>query len=132
MIQRIQTIYLLLIFGLMLTMPFLPVAAIQTKGEYSIDLKLWESILVSISALGAIFFYKNRKIQLIVCYAILELLVLSYLFILFDLWIPTQRENLLVFEAPIVFPFFAIILDVLAIGAIQKDEKLVRATDRLR
>jgi hypothetical protein len=132
MIQRIQTVYLLLVFGLMLTMPFLPVATIKINEISSFDVKLWETLLASFAALAAIFLYKNRKIQLIVCYAILELLLLSYVFIFFDLWVNGQEEGLLLFKAPIVFPLFAVILDILAIVSIQKDEKLIRSADRLR
>jgi peptidoglycan/LPS O-acetylase OafA/YrhL len=132
MIQRIQTVYLLLVFGLMLTMPFLPVATIEINEILYIDVKLWETLLASFAALVAIFLYKKRKIQLIVCYAILGLLLLSYVFIFFDLWGNGREEGMLSFRAPIVFPFFAIILDVLAIVSIQKDEKLVRSTERLR
>jgi hypothetical protein len=132
MIQRIQTVYLFLIFGLMATMPFLPVATIKISEILSVDVKLWETLLASFAALAAIFLYKNRKIQLIVCYAIVGLLLLSNVFIFFDLWGNSREENLLLFKAPIVFPFFAIILDILAIAAIRKDEKLVRSADRLR
>jgi hypothetical protein len=132
MIQRIQTVYLLLVFGLMVTMPFLPVVTIKINDTLSFDLKLWETLLAAFAALTAVFLYKNRKIQLIVCYSILGLLLLSYEFIFLDLWVNTQGEGLLLFKAPIVFPFFAIILDILAIVSIQKDEKLVRSADRLR
>jgi peptidoglycan/LPS O-acetylase OafA/YrhL len=132
MIQRIQTVYLLLIFGLMLTMPFLPVATIKISEILSFDLKLWETLLAAFAALAAIFLYKNRKTQLIVCYAIMGLLLLSYVFIFFDLWINTQEEGLLQLKAPVVFPLFAIILDILAVVSIQKDEKLVHSADRLR
>jgi hypothetical protein len=132
MIQRIQTVYLLLISGLTATMPFLPVATIQVSEILSFDVKLWETLLASFAALAAIFLYKNRKIQLIVCYAIVELLLLSYVFIFFDLWVNSREEGLLLFKVPVVFPFFAIILDLLAIVAIRKDEKLVRSADRLR
>ncbi|MDR2087179.1 MAG: DUF4293 domain-containing protein [Dysgonamonadaceae bacterium] len=132
MIQRIQTVYLLLVFGLMLTMPFLPVATIKISEILSFDVKLWETLLAALAALAAIFLYRNRKVQLIVCFAILELLLLSYVFIFFDIWVNSQENGWLVIKAPVVFPFFAIVLDLLAIGAIRKDEKLVHAADRLR
>jgi peptidoglycan/LPS O-acetylase OafA/YrhL len=127
MIQRIQTIYLLLVCGLMGSMLFLPVA--QIAGSTSMTLSV-ESALTAILAFVAIFLYKKRKLQMNLCYVIFGLLILFYLNIIFDLWLP-NRENVDI-KVPVVFPFFALILDILALLAIRKDEKLVRSADRLR
>jgi peptidoglycan/LPS O-acetylase OafA/YrhL len=127
MIQRIQTIYLLLVSGLMASMCFLPVMQITSSTGMTL---LAESSLTAILALVAIFLFKKRKMQLNFCFGILGLLVLSYLIIIFDLWLPNRGNVSL--EVPVVFPFFALVLDLLAIRAIQKDEKLVRSADRLR
>jgi hypothetical protein len=131
MIQRIQTVYLLLVAGLMASMLFLPVATIE-----SVDAIHWsfsvESVLTALLALAAIFFYKKRPLQITFCYIILGLLVLFYLNIFFDLWLPNRGNAGLKIEVSAVFPFFALVLDILALYAIRKDEKLIRSADRLR
>jgi peptidoglycan/LPS O-acetylase OafA/YrhL len=131
MIQRIQTVYLLLVSGLMISMLFLPIITIESMETIHWSLSV-ESVLTAILALTAIFFYKKRKLQINLCYIILGLLVLSYLNIIFDLWLPNRGNTNLKIEATIVFPFFALVLDILALCAIRKDEKLVRSADRLR
>jgi uncharacterized membrane protein len=131
MIQRIQTVYLLLVAGLMASMLFLPVLTIETakvtQGYLSV-----ESVLTATLALVTIFFYKKRKWQINICYVILGLLVLSYLNTIFNLWLPNRESGNVKIEIPIVFPFFALIIDILALRAIRKDEKLIRSADRLR
>jgi len=129
MIQRIQTVYLLLIFGLMASMLFLPIADI---GSFAWVL-FAECSLTALLSLVTIFLYKKRKIQIKLCYGILGLLILSYLTIFFNFWLPNHTSDaVLSFKVPVVFPFFAIVLGVLAIRAIRKDENLVRSLDRLR
>ena len=129
MIQRVQTVYLLLIFGLMTSLLFLPIA--------NIDSFAWilfaECSLTALLSLVTIFLYKKRKLQIKFCYGILGLLILSYLIIFFNFWLPNNTSDAIVaFKVPVVFPFFAIILDILAIRAIRKDESLVRSLNRLR
>ena len=129
MIQRVQTVYLLLIFGLMVSMLFLPIA--------DIDSFTWtlfaECSLTALLAFVTIFLYKKRKLQIKLCYGVLGLLILSYLIIFFNFWLPNYTSDAVVaFKVPVIFPFFAMVLDILAIRAIQKDEKLVRSLDRLR
>jgi len=129
MIQRIQTIYLLLILGLMASMLFLPIADIDS---FSWTL-FAECSFTALLSLVTIFLYKKRKLQIKICYGILGLLILSYLIIFFNFWLPNYTsEAVVAFKIPVVFPFFAIVLDILAIRAIKKDEKLVRSLDRLR
>ncbi|MDR0506516.1 MAG: DUF4293 domain-containing protein [Dysgonamonadaceae bacterium] len=130
MIQRIQSVYLLLISGLMLAVSFLPAASLGREGDVVVMRLSVECISTAVLALVALFLYKNRKQQLTICFVILGILALSYLIILFDLWLPSH--NIIEFKPAIVFPLFAIILDALAIFAIQKDEKLVHSADRLR
>jgi hypothetical protein len=129
MIQRVQTIYLLLIFGLMVCLLFLPVATIDSF-HWTLSVECGLTALLSIIT---VFLYKKRKLQMNICYGILTLLVLSYLIIFFDFWLPSHDAGAVVeFQVPVVFPLFAIVLDILTIRAIQKDEKLVRSMDRLR
>lgn len=148
MIQRIQTIYLLLIAGLMLAMFFLPVVTIMTieraflavsplsmilaNGAYS-TLPIW--ILPSLLFIGiilpaiAIFQYNNRKKQVKTCYWILAVLILIcvFIFLLFS-----QAKTPMSFHLAVIFPVISVILDFLAIRGIKNDEKKVRAADRIR
>ncbi len=124
MIQRIQTIYLILIAGIMLAMLFLSAASIPMCIIYGIT---------GLLAFASIFYYKKRALQMQICYLVLGLIVLSYVvsFILFG--IPTaasfSNTNSIIV---IVLPLIAIIFDLLAIRGIKKDDKLVRSLDRLR
>ena len=129
MIQRIQTVWLLLIALVMAFLVYLPVAEDQ-KAEfcgisYSLILKI-VSGFVAVLSLITLFLYKKRSLQFKLCFGILFLLIVSFITI-FD-W-PIKAIN-------IIIPFFAIpisiVLSVLAIKAIRKDEKLVRSLNRLR
>jgi hypothetical protein len=129
MIQRIQTIYLLLVAGLSTITLFLPVAAIGTFNWTPFV----ECGLAAVLSIVALFLFKKRTLQVKICYAVAGLLLVSYLIALVDFWLPNYETNPdLVFKAPIVLPIFAFVLDILAIVAIQKDDKLVRSLDRLR
>ena len=129
MIQRIQTVYLLLISSLMASMLFLPIAKIDSFAW----ILYTECSLTALLSLVTVFLYKKRKLQIKLCYGILGLLILSYLIMFFNFWLPNHSSEAdIAFKAPMVFPFFAIVLDILAIHAIQKDDKLVRSLDRLR
>ena len=130
MIQRIQTIYLLLIACLMIVLLFVPVS---NNISYSWVLSLNAGIVALLSGI-TIFLYKQRKLQIKLCNVILGLLVLFYVFIfVFNLDLPLNVSiRDLGFSYTALFPFIAIIFDFLAIRGIKKDEKLVRSMDRLR
>ncbi len=124
MIQRIQTIYLILIAGIMLAMLFLSMSSIPMCLIYG---------LTAISAFIAIFYYKKRTLQINICYLILGLIVLSYVASFIITGLPTAESfsNINSIIA-ITLPLIAIVFDLLAIQGIKKDEKLVRSLDRLR
>jgi len=124
MIQRIQTVYLFFVFCLMATLVFLPFS-------YSWMVAAGAGI-VAILALIAISLYKNRKLQIKICYLILLLLLLIYaLYFIFDRRLPFPEVFRLT-RYTFVFPFISGVLVYLAIRGIKKDEKLVRSLDRLR
>ena len=121
MIQRIQSVYLFLVFCLMAITLFF-----TFSDSWTVSLG---SGIVSVLALLTIFLYKKRKVQITISKIILLLLVLIYvLYIIFD------RQYLAISEMKIscIFPLISGILIYLAIGKIKKDEKLVRSLDRLR
>ena len=133
MIQRIQTIYLLLIACLMSVVVFVPVAGTLSEiGEWCL---LGVSAITAILSCIAIFLYKNRKRQIRFCRLITGLLVVFYLVLfLSNLSFPLNLSFLqdYGFQYTVCFPLIALLFGFLAIKGIKKDEKLVRSADRLR
>ncbi|MCC8146240.1 MAG: DUF4293 domain-containing protein [Bacteroidales bacterium] len=137
MIQRIQTIWLLLIAVLSVLLIFLPTAEklnFESVSAFPFDLVFAaENGLVALLSVITIFLYKNRDLQTKMCYLILVLLVAVIATIAYDIWEPIRDTMTTVeYKIPISFPLIAIIFDLLAIRSIKKDEKLVRSLDRLR
>lgn len=147
MIQRIQSIYLLVSGILLGFLFFLPFAEIAKDG--AVYLFNYKGILldgdvmesgVAISALIAIIVamhgvailsYKKRIRQMrLVVFTILLMLGLFGLFFFFTYY--TFSGAKISFKISMVFPLVAIILDYLAIRAIGKDEALIRSIDRIR
>lgn len=132
MIQRIQTIWLFLTSVAGLLAVLLPVAGTTVLFEYVLNSILALAIILP---LATIFLYKNRKLQIKLCYAVLILFMLLYIlygifFALYPTTITASSNGVLLLWGAL--PLIAILLDVLAIRAIKKDEKLVRSLDRLR
>ena len=114
------------------------------KGVYLVQAKgnVWDSTvwgLTSVSAviptiaLFTIFQYKNRVKQIRLS-VINMLFMLGYYAVLFiNIWLISNRLNTewhLRFVT--VLPIVCMVLNYLAIGAIGKDEALVKSTDRIR
>ena len=147
MIQRIQTVYLListLLIGFLFLFPFAEIAkdgAIYIFNFHGIVqdgiLKqngVFISILIGlIMALQgvAIISYKNRTRQIRLA-VISILLILSLLGMFFFFTYYSFSDAQINFKTGILFPVVAIILDYLAILAIRKDEALIRSIDRIR
>jgi hypothetical protein len=158
MIQRIQTVFLILAFLAAVTLFFFPIAGIYSTtatykfyvygfknmvpGEASIFTfmttlpLLLLNILVAVLALVCIFLYKNRISQAkVVRMAILLNIILIAL--VFFVYAGIIEKNLATSpdyleEAGIYFPLISLIFMILANRSIMKDEKLVRSVDRLR
>jgi len=133
MIQRIQSVYLFLVFCLMAVLVIFPMANFPI---YAGDLGFYSGYfsVFAVFALITIFIYKNRKRQISMCYGMITAQVLIYVFFSFMYWKNHFPLSEFYQQASFtfVFPFIAIILLFLAIRAIRKDEKLVRSLDRLR
>jgi hypothetical protein len=143
MIQRIQTVYLLLtaIISGFLIFVFNLWKSIE-KSVFALDLLNSESPLLkgipvlflvsAVLAFVAIFIFKNRKLQFVMGrLTILINLILLGLLIYVSLTLPGEAS---VSEKGIgmFIPILAILLLVLANKAIKKDEDLVKSADRLR
>jgi len=136
MIQRIQSIYLLLVVLLGALLPFwlaLWVDAAGTvvfaKNEIAVSLVFYGSAVL---AALAIFRFKDRKSQFVLnrLNMILNLFLLGF-FVYRSLNLSGEA---LVSEKGIgmLIPVFSIVFLVLANRAIKKDEDLVKSVDRLR
>lgn len=155
MIQRIQTIYLLLATVLMSLTLFLPLATIINGANevvvkaFVVDgldgvittLPLYLGLLLSLTTallLSIIFFFKKRMLQIRLCVSAIVLLVGSAAFIglycyrLYDILSATGAEQIFTLGFASLMPIVAIIPMVLAIRGIAKDEALVRSLDRIR
>jgi hypothetical protein len=158
MIQRIQTVFLLMAFLATVALFFFPLAGIYSSTAtykfYIYELKnmvpgessmfsfmttfplLLLNIIVGAMALGAIFLYKNRVSQArVVRIAILlDIVIVGLIFFVYARIIETNLMAAPDYldEAGIYFPLIALIFLIMANRSIMKDEKLVRSVDRLR
>ncbi len=156
MIQRIQSLYLLLTVILMGILCFIPLASFLSGGEvYKLFAwgiratgphptvvvpSVYMGILLGLSILVplvTIFLYKRRLIQIRLCIVEMVLLVgmeLYVVFYLYKVWktISVQASHQLVFSVVDLFPLISLVLVYLAFRAIARDEALVRSMDRIR
>jgi len=155
MIQRIQTVYLLAIVVLSGFVIFSPLADLLNKVDnlnYLVDFKgisliqttgniiesrIWAltsvSMVVPILALIAIFSFKNRVKQIRLTVINMFFILCFYIFLVLYLWPACGRLHAdWHLRIVTVFPLVNLILSYLAIGAIGKDEKLIKSMDRLR
>ena len=132
MIQRVQTVFLVLIlflFGVAqacLAIPKVLKYSIMTCVSDDFILYLSFSALL---VLTAIFFYKKRKIQLLLnrIQIFVHLLVLIILLISFKFWDEFSTEDIW-----LLVPSSSVLLLLLANKGIKKDENLIRSFDRIR
>lgn len=153
MLQRIQTVYLLIIVALMIATLFLPLAVLQQgdalfsfdatglssmTGEVVLIYPAWGlfalTAIISIIALVTIFIYKKRMLQVRLCIFNALLMLGFYGFFAFLIWtLKGQMEGAsMSVKFALSFPLVSLILDYLAIRNIGADEALVRSLDRLR
>ena len=150
MIQRIQSVYLLLAFVAIVASMMLPVGDFFKDGILSAELSnLWllttdgQHIMLPYVALFAalaiaatltiidIFLFKNRRLQMTICTIIMFIILLYVIFLGYCAYFRLQGESF----TPTLFasfPFASFILVALARKAINNDEKLIRSVDRLR
>ena len=159
MIQRIQTLYLLLVVILFAVLFFLPLAFVQTIGGTTCALNVCtlqvltepvKTISVNwlLSILGTaifllsiftIFLYEKRNVQKWLC-ILNMLLMLAFIFyagyniVHVDMLALPKLEVNNVAHPTVwaLIPVIAFILNLLAIRRIAADEKLIRSLDRIR
>ncbi len=151
MIQRIQSLYILLATGLTTATAFLSpmlfsrtgevfklgfMGVFNTAGGDSVYSTVPLTLLLLISAgisLVSFFLFKNRVLQMRLSVFSLVLMLGYYpMMFYYKMLINKELETIATFGFPVVFPVVGAILSFLAIRAIGKDEALVRSLDRIR
>lgn len=153
MIQRIQSVYLVLALIFILLMFFFPLAKFMINEEIfildsfginTVGTSTSEAIvnaipiailtgIISIVIVFSFFMHKKRSLQIrlgifnIVLMAGLCGLIWFYANSAVD-----QLNAVVHYSVPVIFPVIAIILIVLANRVIRKDENLIRSLDRIR
>ncbi|MBD0276468.1 MAG: DUF4293 domain-containing protein [Bacteroidota bacterium] len=138
MLQRIQSVWLFVAAAfdaVTFRFPFYSGDWMKDTTPYMIDLNarttIWFSILTILSAVLAlltIFLYKNRKLQLRLCY--LGIFLTVALLTLYFIEIGNFYNGTVAIW--VVFYFAVLVAYILAARGILKDEKLIRSMDRLR
>lgn len=147
MIQRIQTVYILLsaiLIGLLFSLPFAEIAfndqlflfdirgivKNDTVQENGLPLALLTGLILLLHVF-TLFIYKKRILQIrILVFTILLMIGLFGLFYFFTYYAFDHAQ--ISFKMAVIFPLLAVILDYLAIRNIGKDEALIRSIDRIR
>lgn len=155
MIQRLQSIFLLMISILMGLTVFLPIwgkvagtdriemnaiKMIQTSAGETVmeQTTVYLAIIAALTAILAlwnIFNFKNRRFQMKI--ALFSMLLIS-VFIAIEVVMTFYADGLFapevggIFAYGFFFPVAAILFNWLAIRGIKKDEDMVRSADRLR
>ncbi len=151
MIQRLQSVYLFLAAALVATCMFMPLVTIITPeepltisavGVYNPgdDAKppfdVWPlTIVTALAALLAfidIFLFRNRPLQMKVCYFITFLLIAFYVIVGIYVYYLAVNGESLQWQAALSMPVAALVLNFIAYRRIRADERLVRSADRLR
>ena len=136
MIQRIQTIYLLV--AAILSAGLIFVFHLWTNSEevpvFAKDNLLYLGLFLgsALCSLVALFSFKNRKFQFVLgrLNIIINFILLG--FFVYQSLMPPGESQISEKGVGIFIPILSIVLLVLANRAIKKDEDLVKSVDRLR
>ncbi len=152
MIQRIQTLYLLAVVALGITLCFMPVLQFVTPEEAE-TLQIWElsafayssvplqglwgltltTILIPLLALVDIFLYNKRLLQARLNIFTVMLCLGYYGVLAIYVWLAKTALGVDWHILPWAsIPLVCLVLTVMATRRILKDEALVRAADRIR
>ena len=153
MIQRIQTLWLFLVFVMATLMMFFPIASFSSENHDFI-LKIFSiesskgiiglpnpsiigilSAISSILAIGNIMQFKNRKLQIkinMIAMLINIGLLLAIFFISDKIAALENVSDIYKYEFGSYLPIVSVFLLVMANRSIRKDEALVKQSDRIR
>ncbi|MDR1814835.1 MAG: DUF4293 domain-containing protein [Tannerella sp.] len=154
MIQRIQTVYLLIVAALFAAIVFLPLASLQS-GDYLYNFDVtglnsavtqelvyptWSLLalacIVCVFSFTIIFMYKKRVTQIRLCVYNALLIIGFCLLFGFYLWRFSNSPDLpdlsISIRLWVAFPIIALIINYLALRNIGADEAMIRSLERLR
>jgi nitrate/nitrite transporter NarK len=127
MIQRIQSVYLLLVTALMAALAIITKEVLLHSVVFAV---------LGVISLITIFLYKNRKRQIGIAAILLLLLIIAFIYVNYINWqvfhFRPDIETAVIGAVIGIISLVSAILAFLAIRSIKKDEKLVRSLDRLR
>ncbi len=153
MIQRIQTLFLIVVNLLTASLFFTDLAAFTSKttaykltyeGVFALSSTQTEAIMPTIAlsilliaallaTTASIFLYKNRLLQIRVCGINIGLqLGLTVMIYLLSGQISKELAAETVYKLPMILPIASVILIYLAIRHIGKDEALIKSMNRIR
>jgi hypothetical protein len=142
MIQRIQTVWLLLAAGagaLMYRLPlwkYLPVNQTAHRKFFASEnlLMFLIAVAATVSALVAVFLFRNRGLQksLALLGTLLSVGLLAWEFFKVEEMKRQLAPTSNMWQLGALMPVAMIVFFLLAHGAIRRDEKLIRSLDRLR
>ena len=155
MLQRIQTVFLFLVIVLIALSVVLPIAFYSnlikgsqfnyailnflsfgenSKGGFSsLPLFIPAALCVLLSIIE-IFAYKKRgfQIKIGIFNILFNVIYLGILMYYFSAIFTASADIKVLYKYPLIFPVIALILNVLAIRGVKKDDELVKSLDRLR
>jgi Domain of unknown function (DUF4293) len=143
MIQRVQTIFLLLSVLLSVLLLYLPVYELQSLAANTSEINRFRisssAILtiinggVGVFCLIGIFLFKNRNLQVRICNLslLLTCVLIGLLFFVADTMSSGMNQKVHYLYGS-YFPLIQILFIFLASRYIKRDEELVRSADRLR
>ncbi len=140
MIQRVQTLYLVLAAALMAGTFAMPLASFLGESDEAVlrSYEWWPlAVLVGLTALLLlvnIFLYKRRWLQLRLCFSSMVLTLGSQGFVAMYVYRLATNPAVVMWKlgAASVFPLAAFVLVVLAVRGIVRDQRLIESLNRMR
>lgn len=137
MIQRIQSIYLLIVAGLSVAVLLFPSVEIGNIAISNLNciapilIQVLMAIVATISFV-TIFLFKKRMLQVKLSFITILLMIAYYLILTVYAYKLTENSYEYSLTVTALLPFIANIVSYLAIRAIKKDEQLVQSLNRMR
>jgi hypothetical protein len=147
-IQRIQSVYLLIAVILMIVFAFFPALTFELGGREFVygaleagkvgvthidPLMLMLVVLISLLAFIDIFLYKNLQRQMTVCFVDIIIGLAMLVAICIQAFVVNGKEGVtLQWQWYLALPVLSIIFLMLAHKAMSRDKKMLRDADRLR
>lgn len=147
-IQRIQSVYLLIAVILMIVFAFFPALTFELGGREFVygalkagkvgvthidPLMLMLVVLISLLAFIDIFLYKNLQRQMTVCFVDIIIGLAMLVAICIQAFVVNGKDGVtLQWQWYLALPVLSIIFLMLAHKAMSRDKKMLRDADRLR